>query len=255
MSRFGNLEFEDEPALKAAARPVAVAEEVRCATEARAAFERAEFESALRWYARTLEYNPDNLDAWTGQCLALLELRQHKEAKVWADKALEKFPNNALLLSIKAMALARSGQADVAMAFSDAAMDQPGDLPLVWLARGDVLLAKQQRQADACFDRALQAAPGDWFVRWLAARIRAYWRQFAAALKLLQQAAQLDSGAPGLWLLFGQCQAAMGLNDAARESFQQTLSLHPGCTPAEHGMRDLESVSPLTRLFRRLTQR
>lgn len=255
MSRFGNLEFDHEPKPKGVQKATPHSEETRCSNEARAAFERAEFESALRWYSRTLEYNPDNVGAWTGQCLSLLELNQHKEAKVWADKALERFPNHPQLLAMKAMALGRMGQLDVAMAFSDAAMDQPGDFPLVWLARGDVLLARQQRQVDSCFDRAFQIASGDWFVRWLGARIRVYWKQFAAALKLLQQAAQLDSSAPGLWLLFGQCQSAMGLHDAARESFTQTLSLHSGCTQAELGLQQLETVNPLTRLFRRWTQR
>jgi tetratricopeptide (TPR) repeat protein len=255
MSRFGNLEFDHEPRPQGAQKPTPLAEETRCSNEARAAFERTEFESALRWYSRTLEYNPDNIGAWTGQCLSLLELQQPKEAKVWADKALERFPNNPQLLAAKAMALGRLGQLDVAMAFSDAAMDQPGDFPLVWLARGDVLLAKQERQVDSCFDRAMQIAPGDWFVRWLGARIRAYWRQFAAALKLLQQAAQLDSSAPGLWLLFGQCQAAMGLHEAARESYRQTLGLYPGCTQAESELKQLDNTSPWTRLFRRWLSR
>jgi tetratricopeptide (TPR) repeat protein len=252
MSRFGNLEFESEPQSQIPTRPIPLAEETRCFTEARAAYARTEFESALRWYARTLEYAPLNVDAWTGQCWSLLELGQFREAKVWADKALEKFANHPTLLAIKAMALGRMGQLDVAMAFSDASMDQPGDSPLVWLARGDVLLAKNERQVDHCFERALQLAPGDWFIRWIAARIRAYWKQFAVALKLIQQAAQLDAGQCGLWLLSGQCQAALGLHDAALASFQQALSLYPQSKEAELELRQLQNLSPWERLSRRL---
>jgi len=255
MSRFGNLEFESEPRSQIPTRPAPLAEEARCFGEARAAFARTEFESALRWYARTLEYNPLSIDAWSGQCWSLLELGQYREAKVWADKALEKFVNHPTLLAVKAMALGRMGQLDVAMAFSDAAMEQPGDSPLVWLARGDVLLAKNERQVDHCFERALQLAPGDWFIRWIAARIRAFWKQFAVALKLLQQAAQLDAGQSGLWILSGQCQTALGLHDAALASFQQALSLHPQSKEAESELRKLQGLSPWERLFRRLFNR
>lgn len=251
MSRFGNLEFESNPNRTEAARPAPMSDEVRCCTEARTAFEGGEFESALRWYARTLEFNPRSLEAWIGQCRALVELGQFKEAKIWADKALEKFPNDPGLLAAKAMSLGRLGELDVALAFSDAALDQPGDFPLVWLARGDVLLARKDRQVDHCFERALQLSPGDWFVRWMAARIRAYWKQFAAALKLVREAAEADAGHVAIWILTGRCQMALGLTNAAEASFQQALALQPDSREADNGLREARDTGPFTRFMSR----
>ena len=153
------------------------------------------------------------------------------------------------------MALGRLGETDVALAFSDAALDQPGDSAFVWLARGDVLLARRERKVDPCFDRALQLAPGDWLVRWLAARIRAHWKQFAAALKLVQEAAALSPDRFVLWLLCGQCQWALGLADAASTSFHQVLALNPQCREADAGLIQLRNTGWFSRLLSRWTGR
>ncbi|MSU34771.1 MAG: hypothetical protein EXS36_06590 [Pedosphaera sp.] len=250
MSRFGNLEFESAPERSVSLRQHLhpLSDETRCLTEARSAFGTAEFESALRWYGRVLEFNPISLEAWSGQVKALIELGQYRDAKVWADKALEKFPQAPDLLAAKAVSLGRLGETDAALAFSDAALERPGDSSYVWLARGDVLLARRERQVEPCFDRALQLAPGDWMVRWLVARVRAYWKQFAAALKLAQEAAALAPDRFVVWVLAGQCQAALGLAAPATGSFHQALALHPGCRPAEEGLTALQSAGLLDRL-------
>src|SRR5208283_4689503 len=157
-----------------------------------------DFERALRLYAKVLEYNTQNAAAWTGQVRMLIELGEYREAKLWADKALERFPNEPELLAAKAVALGRSGDLQGALAFSDASIEEHGDTPYVWLARGD-------HRADYCFEKALLLAPRDWFVAWLAARIRFYHKQFVLALKLLQQAIELNTGHFLLWLELGQC--------------------------------------------------
>ncbi len=122
----------------------------------------------------------------------LIELGEYREAKLWADKALERFPSEPELLAAKAVALGRSGDLQGALAFSDASIEERGDTPYVWLARGDVLLAREETRADYCFEKALLLAPRDWFVAWLAARIRYYYKQFVLALKLLQQAVEMQ---------------------------------------------------------------
>ena len=120
------------------------------------------------------------------------------------------------MLAAKAVALGRSGDLQGALAFSDASIEERGDTPYVWLARGDVLLAREEARADYCFEKALLLAPRDWFIAWLAARIRYYYKQFALALKLLQQAVELNAGHFLLWLELGQCQQALGLVGPAR---------------------------------------
>jgi len=228
MSRFSNLEFGNESE-DADNSKALVKDERYYSGEARSAFENGEFESALRLYSKVLEFNPLNVSAWAGQVRMLIELEEFSEAKLWADKALERFPHEAELLAAKAVALARTGDLQGALAFSDASIEERGDTSYVWLARGDVLLARAEARADYCFDKALLLAPRDWFITWLAARIRYYYEQLALALKLVQQAVELNSGHFLLWLQLGQCQQSLGLIGAARNSYTQAQQLNPQC--------------------------
>lgn len=247
MSRFGNLEFDGQFEEPLHQRPAAKDEKFYLA-EAQAAFEQANFEQALRSYAKVLEHNPQNTAAWAGQVRALIELGEFHEAKLWADKALERFPNDPELLAAKAVALGRSGDLDGAIAFSDASIEERGDTPYVWLARGDVLLARGEKRADYCFDKALALAAADWFIAWLGARIRAFYKQFTLALKLAQQALELKSDHAILWLCTGTCQKELGLIGPARRSFQQALQLQPHWREAERAMSSLSETSVVQRL-------
>jgi len=234
MSRFVNLEFgnesEDQPQRS---EQKLVKDEAYYSTEARTAFEGGNFEQALRFYGKILEFNPQNPAAWTGQVRMLIELGEFHEAKLWAEKALERFPNEPELLAAKAVALGRTGDLQGALAFSDAAIEGHGDTPYVWLARGDVMLAREEHRADYCFEKALLLAPRDWFIAWLAARIRFYYRQFVLALKLLQQAIEINAGHFLLWLELGECQQALGLIGPARNSFLQAQQLNPQAREAD----------------------
>ena len=242
MSRFVNLELggesEDQP--REAKR--LVKDEAYYFAEARGAFENADFEQALRFYAKVLEFNPHNAAAWTGQVRMLIELGEFREAKLWADKALERFPNEPELLAAKAVALARSGNLQEALAFSDASIEERGDTPYIWLARGDVLLARKEQRADYCFEKAMMLAPQDWLIAWLAARVRFYYRQFVLSVKLLQQAVEWNAGHFTLWLQLGECQQALGLLSAAQHSFTQAQQLNPQCREASLSLVRLSEI-------------
>jgi len=231
MSRFVNLEFGGE-AEDHSQQTSAVKDEAYYLQAARRAFENADFEAGLRYYSKVLEYNPQNISAWTGQVRMLIELNEFREARLWADKALERFPHDPELLAAKAVALVRGGDLQGAIAFSDASIEERGDTPYVWIARGDVLLARSEQRAEYCFDKAMLLAPGDWFVAWLVARIRYYYKQFILALKLLQQAVEWDAAHFQLWLDLGRCQQALGLLGPARTSFAQAQQLNPDCRQA-----------------------
>jgi len=161
MSRFSNLEFGNEPGDQSLEGKPLVKDESYYFGEARAAFEKGDFESALRLFSKVLEYNPQNAAAWTGQVRMLIELGEYREAKLWADKALERFPHEPELLAAKAVALGRSGDLQEALAFSDASIEERGDTPYIWLARADVLLAREETRADYCFEKALLLASSD----------------------------------------------------------------------------------------------
>ena len=233
MSRFGNLELggEFEESSRQQQQPLAK-DEAYYFAEAHSAFENGNFEDALRFYSKVLEFNPQNVVAWTAQVRMLVELGEFHEGKLWADKALERFPHDPELLAAKAVALGRSGDLQGALAFSDASIEERGDTPYVWLARGDVMLARNERRADYCFEKALLLAPRDWFIAWLAARIRSYYHQFVLALKLLQQAVEWNAGHFLLWLELGQCQQALGLIRLAETSLAQAQQLNPQCREA-----------------------
>ena len=226
MSRFHNLEF-GEQFEEPSEQQTTVKDEAYYLAEAQAAYESGRFEHGLRAYAKVLEFNPANVVAWSGQVRMLIELGEYREAKLWADKALETFPSDPELLAAKAVALARSGDLSGAMAFSDAAIEERGNSPYVWLARGDVLLARKEKRAASCFERAFALAPGQWFWPWLGSRIHFYYEQFAIALKLAQQAVELESLRAVAWLQLGRCQFALGLVGAANHSLAQTEQLDP----------------------------
>ena len=249
MSRFVNLEFGGEQEDQSRGQqPELVKDEAYYFAEAETAFQNGNFESALRLYSKVLEFNPQKAAAWTGQVRMLVELGEFREAKLWADKALEKFPNEPELLAAKGVALGRSGDLQAALAFSDASIEERGDTPYIWLARGDVLLARAESRADYCFDKALLLAPEDWFVAWLAGRIRYYYEQFALALKLIQQAVELNAGHFLLWLELGRCQQALGLVTLARNSYTQAQQLNPQGGEIRGALAELSQVGFWTRL-------
>ena len=249
MSRFGNLEFDDQHEGRSHFDSQSFGKgEAHYLSEAVAAFENGHFESALRHYSKVLEFNPHNASAWTGQVRALIEMDEFREAKLWADKALEKFPQEPELLAAKAVALGRSGDLQGALAFSDASITERGDTPYIWLARGDVLLARRESRADYCFEKAFTLSPKDWFVTWLATRIRFYYEQFALALKLAQQAVELRADHFLLWLELGRCQHALGLVGAARNSYAQAEQLEPHNADVSRAVRELAGVGPWQRL-------
>jgi len=246
MSRFHNLEFSEEfdGRLHSAPSPEnqqALKDESYFEAQAQAAFENGRFEEALRHYAKILEFNPDSAAAWTGQVRMLIELGELQEAKRWADKALERFSNEPELLAAKAVILARLGDLEAALAYSDASVEERGESPYIWLARGDVQLARAEKRAGYCFDKALALAAKDWFIHWLASRVHYYYKKFAQALKLVQQALTLNSGQGVLWLQLGFCQQALGLAGPAKLSFQHAR---------EFSFQSPEADAALRRLYR-----
>jgi tetratricopeptide (TPR) repeat protein len=242
MSRFVNLELGGESEDQSPQKKALVKDEAYYRAEARSAFENGDFELALRLYSKVLEFNPNAAEAWTGQVRMLIELGQFEEARLWAEKALERIPRDPELLAAKAVALGRTGDLQGALAFSDSAIEERGDTPYVWLSRGDVLLARKEGRADYCLEKALLLAPGDWFVAWLGGRIRYYYRQFALALRLLQQAVELNATHFVLWLELGRCQQALGLAGPARHSFEQARQLNPNCHDARQALGELSGM-------------
>ena len=253
MSRFNSLEFNDS--FDGDLEPQQLAkDEAFYFNEATFAFEGADFEKALRYYAKVLEFNPRRVDAWAGQVKSLIELEEFREAKLWAENALEKFPTEPELLAAKAVALGRLGDLKAALAFSDASIEERGDTPYIWLARGDVLLAREEKRAQYCFDKALIVAPGNAFVRWFASRVHFFYEKYSIALKYAQEALNLDAASSALWMQIGQCQMALGLNVLAENSFTQARHLDPNCAAAQLALNELSHQGWFSRARSRMRQ-
>ena len=252
MSRFGNLEF-DSDSENSPNRQLPLKDEDHYLAEAQRAFESGRFELALRMYARVIEFNAKLPAAWTGQVRMLIELGEYEEARVWADKALALFPEEGELLAAKAVALGRLGDHSAALTYSDAAVESLANTPYIWLARADVLLARKEKRADYCFERALTLAQNNWFYLWLAARIQAFYRQFARALKSAQDALAFDPARAVLWLQIGECQLALGLATPARNSFEQARGLDPDL-PVQSHLNRADETTVLDKLAGRWRQ-
>ena len=248
MSRFVNLEFEDESNRHGAQKPVAKDERYYL-NHAHLEFENGNFQLALRFYSKVLEFNALNTEAWSGQVRMLIELGEFREAKLWADKALERFPNEAELLAAKAVALARNGDLEAALVFSDAAVEERGDSTYIWLARGDVLLARQESMADYCLEKAVQMAPNNWFVAWLASRIRLFYGKLAQALRMIDLAVEWNPGHFLVWLERGRCQHALRMLGAAEVSFTQAIQLNPECADANAELNRIRKTDGLDRVL------
>jgi cytochrome c-type biogenesis protein CcmH/NrfG len=78
-------------------------------------------------------------------------------------------------------------------------------------------------------------ARGEWLWHWLAARLRMFYRQFAAALKVLQAVTEAHADRFVLWLELGRCQLALGMGARAELSFNRARELNPACNEARLG--------------------
>lgn len=235
MSRFSNLEMGASSGENSESRSV-VEDEAFQLGLAQRAFEKGNFEQALRAYSKALEFNSQSVQAWLGQVRMLIELGECNEARLWAEKALSYFPEESELMAAKASALARLGDVEAALAYSDAAINGRGDTPYIWLARGDVLLARNEKRADYCFDKALALAPRNWIYSWLASRTYYFYRKIALALKHAQQALDMAQSESVLWLQLGLCQKALGMATQASQSFDQAVQLNPDNAAARLAM-------------------
>lgn len=227
MSRFHHLEFgEPEPTPKSA--PAQAGEsESSCIHQAHTLFAAGHFAKALRAYAKTLEYNPQNDEAWAGQIRMLLELRENTEAMNWANRALEQCPDSAEVLAAKAVASARAGDPAAALTFSDAAIAANNQLPYVWLARADVLLTRKQKGFDSCFERALTCSPTQWLTRWLISRILLLHRLYALALQHIQHALETGADQAVVWHQLAACRLNLGMPSDATTALHHAQQLDP----------------------------
>lgn len=253
MGRFANLEFEKNEEWFEGRMSAPGRDEKYYVALASERFRDGQFEDALRYFSRALEFDAHLPEAWLGQVQALIELDEAHEARVWADKGLEMFRNQAEILAAKGVASARLGDLDQAIAFSDAAIAEKGSSAYRWRARGDVLLSRGDRNDDFCFGKALAAAPGDWFEPLAIGRVYLAHDRAAAALRYLEMATSRNGSSAHAWETLGRCLEEVGMTDRARAAYRNALGIAPERVGAKDGLHRVERGGVLSGIFKRLS--
>jgi tetratricopeptide (TPR) repeat protein len=258
MARFDKLEFnpENHPAPKAAAgRDPLTLDADYWMHEADRSRRAGLYERALSFYSRALEQDRSIVAGWVGQVQMLVLLDEHPEAELWSRKGLELFPNNGELMAGRAQAVCRMADLKQALAVCDGSLRQPGESAYRWLVRGEIMIATKQQMDRYCFDKAQELDP-DWLVALEIALVELHYNRPSKALARVRDAVETSPDVGYVWYVQGLCQLQLGLNRAARESFERCLELSPRHADAEQQLSRLRrwSLSPM-KLFRRLFRR
>jgi len=242
MARFEHLEFgpdaNDRP--QPAEQTREAEDDSRALANADRTRRRGQYENALRFYSRALEYDKSLIAAWAGQVQMLVQLGEAPEAELWCRKALELFPGNGELLAARAQALCRVGDTPQAGAVCDAAMGAAGRSAFRWQVRGEWMLAGRQKLDEHCFSKA-QEIDGNWLVALESALIYLHYNFPSRAVVRARLATELAPAEYYPWFVRGTAEGESGLRRSAIESLDQCLQLCPGNFDALTRRRKLDA--------------
>lgn len=242
--RFRRLEFGDPQEAKVSSesppQPDLVQKNIQnSSVSAWEHFQRGEFEKALRFFGRMVQYNRSIEKGWTGQVNCFIRLKLYDQALTCANQALELFPDNPKLLALKGVSFA--GQKDVkrAMEYSDAAVENEKSEE-VWLARGETLLCAGAKGYDFCFFKALEEVPQSGLLHFQIGLIYSDYGETAKALYHLNQALNFLKPSAFIWYKIGVIQGALGQEESAQKSYHQALLVEPNFTEAQKALTALD---------------
>lgn len=214
------------------------------------AFADENYERALAYYSRALQYDANMEEAWLGQLRCLLELQELQEAIIWSDRALERFPKSGSILAARAVAEARLGHSIAAMGYSDAAFKEAREsTPYMWVARGEVLITVNIKNAKACFMKAVELAPQDWTVRAWIGRSYLTHRCHHQALEHLRNAVKLDPDRVICWYWIGKCCEMLGEIEEAQRAYARAMSIQPSFSRARDALLQIRRRGIVSKVF------
>jgi len=204
------------------------------------AFADEDYERALTYYSRALQYDINLEEAWLGQLRCLIELQELQEAIIWSDRALERFPKSAQILAARGVAEARLGRIIAAMGYSDAAFaSTQKSTAYMWVARGEVLIPANIGNAKACFSKAIEMSPEDWAIRAWIARAYLIHRCHYQALEHLRQAVRFEPERVICWYWIGKCCEMLGEIQEAKRAYGRAIAVQPSFSRARDALRQL----------------
>lgn len=260
MGRFDHLEMGDWPTGNHEPDPnySGLIDQHYYMDKAEDVFSQENYERALAFYSRALQYDIDLEEAWLGQIRCLIELSELPEAITWSDRALQRFPNSPEVLSARGVAESRLGRQIAAIGYSDAAFNSQKVTPYMWIARGEVLIPRNAVNAKACFMKAVEMASSDWRVRaWIARSylVRGCHHQ---ALEHLRHAVRLDPDRHTCWYWIGKCCESMGEINEAKLAYGRALAAQPAFTRARDALVNVDNQGAMSKVgcaFKRLFKR
>jgi tetratricopeptide (TPR) repeat protein len=217
-------------------------------SKATTAFIDEDYERALSYYSRALQYNITLEAAWLGQLRCLIELRELQEAIIWSNRALEKYPDSPDILAARGIAESRIGRTVAAIAYVDGALRGKSCTPYTWVARGEVLIPTNIKNAEACFNKAIELSPKDWQLQAWIARSYLVHGHHSQALDHLRQAVRLEPNCPTCWYWIGRCWEVMGDTSEAVRAYIRALSGSSINKKAREALSRIENRGLITKL-------
>jgi tetratricopeptide (TPR) repeat protein len=121
-----------------------------------------EYNSALEWYDKAIEINPNYAGALTNKGVALDSLGRHEEAIKYFDKAIELDPNLSPVWNNKGIALEKLGRYEEAIKYYDKAIEINPDYADAWNNKGVALdTLGRHEEAIKYYDKALEIDPNN----------------------------------------------------------------------------------------------
>lgn len=211
-------------------------------------------QKALRVYSRAAQMDHTQVDAWIGQGLCLLELKQYKEAMVWVKRGLELFPEEPRLIALEGAVYANQGMTQRGLGCSDYAMSKPGADALAWILRGEVLSLADNKNAPFCFQKAMEVKRSDdWQTPAQIGLLLLRQKKWPLAGDYLKAAVQINPHNQYLWLKLGFAYERLGLSQLALEAYNAAGAMgETAGTAAEDAITRVSQTPLIVRLFRRV---
>jgi len=255
--RFSKLDFSNQPQPQGETQQDKWPDldEMQCLAIAKRHFFAGDYETALSAFSRTLRFNKDLAEGWSGQIECLIELGEYPEAAIWCDRSLERFRDHPDLLALKGLALALDGKFAAGMEYADGAVKLRSPSPLVWVTRGRIMLLKRQSIASAhrCFQKAMELTSDKWETATLIGRYYNRVNLFAYALPPLREAFRKGGETPPILYELSICLEGLGEFDQAAGYLRKTLAIDPEYKSARIALERVSSTNPVSKIFRKLT--
>lgn len=169
MGRFGWLEFDKdrkEGLIKEQPDELRVGEKEGIdyhLSKGRKAFEKGDYDIAIRYYSQALNLDNYNKEGWKGEILCLICLGKYDDVLIWVEHA-KGFVSDTFFEAAKAFALNRLGLHNEALQVNDVALSNPEADWFCWITRGDIILGLDNlADAEFCFYKAIEFCRDDWF--------------------------------------------------------------------------------------------